>query len=384
MGRLLFERVGSNRKSVGYLGTLVSGPAYDAVVHGVDGHFTSANGRWIADAQLVSSDVDDRTGTGALLDLKYARGLHIQHKLELDYFDEDIDLDDAGFLRRNDYFGAQYVLSYNKPKATRYYEDVRGTVALRQEYNVSEGQVVDSGVFWRNSMVLPGRNTLKTALAYMPKRWEDVDSRGNGAYRTEDRWWADIQIATDSARKLSYSASIGALQENLGDWGYTAAAGVTYRPSDWLSFDLDVSYKHRRGWIVYQGGRNFGSYHARDWQTTVDVSWFIAPRHELRMSLQWVGVRADERGFFEVPVGDGELVSAPRTLPDHDFTVNILTTQLRYRWEIAPLTDLYLVYNLGNSLLRSGDSDFFDLFSDAFEDPIVENFVIKLRYRFGN
>ena len=102
------------------------------------------------------------------------------------------------------------------------------------------------------------------------------------------------------------------------------------------------------------------------------------------MSLQWVGVRADERGFFEVPVGDGDLVSAPPTLPDHDFTVNILTTQLRYRWEIAPLTDLYLVYNLGNSLLRSGDSNFSDLFSDVFKDPIVENFVVKLRYRFGN
>ena len=336
VARVLFESVGSSRKSVGYLGTLVSGPAYDAAVHGVDGHFTSANGRWIADAQLVGSDVDDRTGVGALLDLKYARGLHIQHKLELDYFDEDIDLDDAGFLRRNDYFGAQYVLSYNKPKATRYYEDVRGTVALRQEYNISEGQVVDSGVFWRNSMVLPGRNTLKTALAYLPKRWEDVDSRGNGAYRTEDRWWADIQIATDSARKLSYSASIGVLQENLGDWSYNGAAGVTYRPNDWISVDLDVRYKHRHGWIVYQGGRNFGSYHARDLQTTVDVSWFIAPRHELRMSLQWVGVRAADRGFFEVPVGDGELVPAPRTAPDHDFTVNILTTQLRYRWEIAP------------------------------------------------
>ncbi len=85
-----------------------------------------------------------------------------------------------------------------------------------------------------------------------------------------------------------------------------------------------------------------------------------------------------------MPVGDGDLASAPRTLPDHDFTVNILTTQLRYRWEIAPLTDLYLVYNLGNSLLRSGDSNFSDLFSDAFKDPIVENFVVKLRYRFGN
>ena len=31
--------------------------------------------------------------------------------------------------------------------ATRYFEDVRGTVTFRQEYNKSEGQVVDSGVF---------------------------------------------------------------------------------------------------------------------------------------------------------------------------------------------------------------------------------------------
>ena len=384
VGRLLYETVGANRTSVGYIGTLVKGSIYDAVVHGADAHFTSASGRWIADVQGMYSDVDDLTGYGALFDLQYTQTPNIQHKIELDYFDEDVDLNDLGFLRRNDYVAAQYVLSYDKAKGTHHLENIRGTVVLRQEYNISEGQVVDSGVFWRNSMILPGRNTLNTALAYLPKRWEDVDSRGNGAYRTDDRWWADIQIATDASRKLSYSASIGALQENLGDWTYSAAAGVTLRPSDWFSFDLDLRHKHRHGWVVYQGGRNFGSYHAREWQANLDVNWFIAPRHMLRMSLQWVGVRADERGFFEVPLGDGHLEPAPRTLPDHDFTVSILTTQVRYRWEIAPLTDLYLVYNLGNNLLQGGDPDFSDLFRDAFSNPIVENFVIKLRYRFGN
>ena len=228
--RALYENVGTNRKSLGYMGTLVSGPLYDSVVHGVDGHFTSANGRWIADLQLIASEVDDVSGSGALLDLRYSQSSRFQHKIEVDYFDEDVDLNDIGFLRRNDYIGAQYVFSYSNSTGTRYLKDILGTVVLRQEYNISEGQVVDSGVFWRNSMVLPGRNTLKTALAYMPRRWEDVDSRGNGAYRTEDRWWADVQIATDAGKELSYSASIGALQENLGDWTYTAAAGITYRP----------------------------------------------------------------------------------------------------------------------------------------------------------
>lgn len=384
VARILYESVGASRRSLGYIGTHVSGPIYDATVHGVDGHFTSASGKWIADMQLMSSDVDDRSGYGALFDLSYSQSPRIQHKIELDYFDEDVDLNDLGFLRRNDYAGAQYVLLYNNTKGTRHLKDIRGTVAFRQEYNVSKGQVVDSGVFWRNSMVLSGRNTLKTALAYLPKRWEDVDSRGNGAYRTEDRWWADIQITTDAGKKLSYSASIGALQENLGDWTYTAAAGVTYRPSDRFSLDLDLRYKRRDGWIVYQGGRNFGGYRAHDWQPSLNANWFMALKHQLRMSLQWVGVQADEQGFWAVPDGDGKLVPAQRTLPDHDFTVSMLTAQLRYRWEIAPLTDLYLVYNLGNTLPRDVGSGFSDLFRDAFSDPIVQSFVVKLRYRFGN
>jgi hypothetical protein len=353
-------------------------------VHGVDGHFTSANGKWIADAQLMASDVDDVTGYGALFDLGFSQSPRIQHKIELDYFDEDIDLNDSGFLRRNDYAGAQYIFLYNVPEATRHLTDIRGTVLFRQEYNVSKDQVVDSGVFWRNSVELPGFNTLRTALAYMPKRWEDIDSRDNGAYKTEDRWWADIQITTDAGKKLSFSASIGALQENLGDWTYTAATGVTYRPNDRFSLDLDLRYKHRDGWIVYQGGRNFGSYHGPDFQPSLDLSWFMASKHQLRMSLQWVGVKAEERGFFEVPAGDGKLEPAEPTLPDHDFTVSMLTAQIRYRWEIAPLTDFYLVYNLGNRLPPDPGSGMSDLFRDSFSDPILENFVAKLRYRFGN
>ena len=382
--RVLYESVGANRKSLGYIGTYVSGPLYDATVHGVDGHFTSGNRRWLADLQLVSSEVDDLTGYGALFDLRYFQRPAIQHKIEFDYFDQDIDLDDLGFLRRNDYAGAQYALLYSNSTGTRHLEDIQGAVVFRQEYNISKGQVVDSGVFWRNSMVLPGRNTLKTALAYMPERWEDVDSDGNGAYRTEDRWWGDIQIATDAGRKLGFSASIGALQENLGDWTYSAAAGVTYRPNDRLTLDLDLRYKHRNGWIVHDEDRNFGSYHGPDFQPSLNLDWFVARKHKLRFSLQWAGMRADERGYLAVPAGDGELVPTTRTLPDHDFTVSLLTVQLRYRWEIAPLTDFYLVYNMGNKLPKRSGLEYSNLFGEAFNDPIIENFVAKLRYRFGN
>ncbi len=382
--RIIYEHTGENRKALGYMGTLVSGPLYDAMVHGIDGHFTSGDGKWIADVQLIASDVDDTSGYGALLDVRYTQNQRIQHKFEFDYFDEDINLDDLGFLSRNDNAGFQYALLYTKPEGVGRLSDVRGAVVIRQHYNLSEGQLVDRGIFWRNSMVLPGRNTLRTALAYMPRRWEDVDSRGNGAYKVKGRWWADAQIGTDASKRFSYSASIGAYQENLGNWTIDAAAGVTFLPTNRLSLELDVRYRHHDGWVVYQGGRNFGSYRGSNWQPRVSMNWFLAPKHQIRVALQWVGVRADERGFWAVPPGNGALQPADRTSPDHDFTVSILTAQVRYRWEIAPLTDLYVVYNLGNTLPQDPGASFSDLFRDSFSDPVVENFVAKLRYRFGN
>ena len=178
--------------------------------------------------------------------------------------------------------------------------------------------------------------------------------------------------------------SAGGLQEHLGDWTYNLSAGVTFRPGDLVSVDLDIRYKRRNGWLVYQGARNFGSYSAIDWQPSLNINWFMAPGHQLKFSLQWVGVQAQADDFLAVPAGDGELVSVASTSASHNFTVSIVTAQLRYRWEIAPLTDLYLVYNRGNTLANQIDSKFTSLFKDALADPIVNSFVVKLRYRFGN
>ncbi|MEQ8690852.1 MAG: hypothetical protein RIC89_08450, partial [Pseudomonadales bacterium] len=63
--------------------------------------------------------------------------------------------------------------------------------------------------------------------------------------------------------------------------------------------------------------------------------------------------------------------------------VSRMTAQLRYRWEIGPLSDLFVVYTRGSNLPDRRDDDFGDLFADALDQPIVDVFVIKLRYRFG-
>ena len=383
VARFLYEDIDVGRRSLGYLGTAVSGPQYDAYVHSIDAHYTAPSGRVIADGELIMSDVDGEEGYGAIFDFLYAQRGNLRHKVELEYMDEEIDFNDLGFLGRNNYANARYIFLYNRQRLTESISNYRTTLVAEQQYNIDRGQVTNSGLYWRSSFVLPGRNTIRTAVAYLPESYEDIDSRGNGAYRVDERGYFDVGIATNAANMFSWSATVGTEQEHLGDWTVNASAGVTIRPSDSFLIELDVRYKKRRGWLVYQGGRNFGSYDGTEWQPSIDLNWFMAYNHQLKLSLQWAGVRAKENGFFAIPEGDGDLEPAERTRPDHDFTVSLLTVQLRYRWEIAPLTDLFLVYNLGNSLPNQFDSSFKDLFTDAFDDPIIDSFIAKIRWRFG-
>ena len=67
-----------------------------------------------------------------------------------------------------------------------------------------------------------------------------------------------------------------------------------------------------------------------------------------------------------------------------DFTLSQLTTQLRYRWEIAPLSDLFVVFTRGSNVPDRVDDSFDRLLRDALTDPVIDLFVVKLRYRFGN
>ena len=72
--------------------------------------------------------------------------------------------------------------------------------------------------------------------------------------------------------------------------------------------------------------------------------------------------------------------------------ISRLIAQLRYRWEIAPLSDLFVVYTRGANLANAYDLDdpfatprdsFGQLYGDALSDPLVDLLVVKLRYRFG-
>ena len=102
------------------------------------------------------------------------------------------------------------------------------------------------------------------------------------------------------------------------------------------------------------------------------MDYFISANQQLRFSLQWIGIVAEESEFWRVPTIPGRLL--PRTRPvsgNAEDTVSQMTSQLRYRWEIAPLSDICCLYPRQQSAYQDQD-DFGSLFQQAFNRPIID------------
>ncbi len=385
VARFLYEHVGAGRKSLGYIGTYVKNEYYDAIVHGVDAHYLSSTGKLQVDLQLLASDVDSVKGYGGLLDAQYTQRQGMVHTLRLDAQDDKLDINDLGFLRRNDNYGGYYGFNYTRSRGMKRLRTFSLDMSASYWEN-GEGEVTRYGFFVRPTFTFKNLFELRPEINYFPKRWDDLESEGYGSYRVDDRWVFDVAFGTDATKILSFSGRAGALQEQLSGWTYQGGLGFTFKPNQRFSLDLDLNYANRNGWLLNWAGPAFNTYKAADFQPRMAMDFFISARQQFRMTMQWAAIKAKEQVRYLLPPdGDGNLVPV-NTDPDgaRDFVINRMTLQLRYRWQIAPLSDLFVVYTRGSNVPDESVDDGFDkLFSNALTEPVIDYFVVKLRYRFG-
>jgi len=243
-----------------------------------------------------------------------------------------------------------------------------------------------TNVWYRNSRTFNDKNQLIVTGMYMLSGWDDRLSDGNGTFRVKDGLVGEIVYGTDTSRSLSTSIGLNTMPEALGEQSYTLKGGFTYKPSDRLSIDLDASYRISDNWLIHLTGPTMGTYRTKHFQPKLTADLFLTARQQVRFSLQWVGIKAKARDIYQVPAIDGDLIPliTDVTVPDYDFTISRITAQLRYRWEIAPMSDLFVVYTRGSNLPNQFTDSFGNLFQDAWTHPVIDRFVVKLRYRLGN
>lgn len=372
-------------RAVGLLATAVQHFDGDAYTVGFDSHYLTPNGKFKYDSQWFASNVDDEDdGFGGFVDLEYTFRRGVKQRFGFTWYDENVDINDLGFLGRNDVIQlrtAHTRTTSNISWARDNRFDIRGFAQKNKE-----GLFTGAGVFVENRTNFHNLSRLRLRIGWRSKYFDDLNSFDNGAFRINERLDGSIQFDSNDTRKLSYAMSLGGGEEKVDGniiWGWSE---LRWQPNDRFTLNVSAGMNDRDGWLLHQEDENMTSFASRQRDMQFSVEYFFSARQQIRASVQWVAIRAKENAFYRISPEPDDLIRVEKPPgPSDDFAISNIAFQLRYRWELAPLSDLFVVYT------KQGDQDldldrvsFPDLASQAWNDPLIDLLVVKLRYRFGS
>ena len=385
IARLLYEDTSSGgRRAIGWMGTNLSHPTIDATAHAVDMHYFSADNRFVIDTQIMHSNVDGKTGNGFLGDVAFRPRRGLQHGLRATYIDDTLDINELGFLTRNDQMNLDYNM-FNIESDVPGLRQRTTSIFISNQWN-TDGEPVRLGLFLNRGYNTLNNNTYDVSLRYFPERIDDRLGRGTGDFKVEGRYGLNLGFRTNPADKLAFNFDLNLDQDELGPARTGASARFTWRPNDRFSSDLRLDYTDREALLVHKGSGSYTSFESHQWAPQLEMNYFLNAWQQLRFTLQWTALKAFEDRFWQVDSQNLDFLQ-PVAKSDDDsdnFTISRLTFQARYRWEIAPLSDLFVVYTRGSNLPTDSFETFQDLLVQSWTDTIVDTLAIKLRYRFGS
>ena len=383
--RLLYENTDNgDTRSLGFISTLVTKPETNATVNAADFHYLSETGTWKADGQYIQSKTqEDGSGQGGFFDILYTPNKGKIHKLGTKIFDESMEINDLGFNRRNDL----KEISYNYTSVNTNSSRFRNT-----EFNVFfnygenfENQQISGWLGSKYNITLNNLNVIEGLILYSPKRYEDRESYGNGTFRIRPKTRLQFKYKTDPSKTISYEGSLTHQGQDYGGAKNEGEFEFTWFPKSNISFSAKLKYVDGGGgWLLHQQEKDFTSFFHQKWETDFKFNYFINAKQQLSLNLQWVGIQAQENDFYTIDAEKYKLnqISKPYAESDN-FSVSDLSIQIRYRWQIAPLSDVYFVLTKSGSNTAKYTS-FSNLAEDTFDNPLSDQIILKIRYRFGS
>ena len=371
-------------QSIGYLGALTDHHYGLHQSHLIDGEFRTADQQWQFDGQFYMSDAWDEQGYGQRVRAEYSPEAGVKHLFTIKHYDRQLRLNDLGYLRRNDLLNFHYGLHTPEVTDTEDYKSRDQGLWFDHRKNL-DGKTLQTRLGIWGVWTLNNLSQFNLTFNYTDSAWNDRKTRGYGAYRTNR--YANLWSRWRSDRSLPFSYGIAGWMRHAQLAGTIASIRpfIKYSPTDRINIDADIRYKMEDNWQIWGGDEDrINTFDAQQLDMTVKTTWIIDDSQELRIAMQWVGLTAEARDRYRIGL-DGSLEQSEVDELQESFAQADLALQVRYKYEFAPLSDLYLVYSRGGNAFESTyeDAQGFDgLFSDSLDGTIADQLTLKVRYRF--
>jgi hypothetical protein len=378
------------KQNLGFMATIVERPYLDreATVYGID-HNWRPTARWNVRTRVFGSDVEQagsrENDTGATLWADYEMDGGWRQQVIAMHFGNDLQINDAGYLSRNstNYLHWQVNRRFtNLAEASRYAsKDWR--LRFSTNYN-DHGQLGNHQVRVSRESRLRNGSYEYGQINVNSAGFNDLITRGNGVLWLPPNFNSFFEYNRPRKGNWSWRAELAARSGGLAgnsEVGFGAEFVPTYFVSDEFNLFVGAYADRTPDWLVWQEDNLIGSFVGRELSLDAGLNWTVGSKQELRVKLQAIGLKGRLRQGYRVQPGGDALAVAD---PIDDIDVQNLGFQIRYRYELAPLSYVYVVYGRGGFDSEPVDDGAGRLLRDSFRLRDDEQLLIKVSYRFEN
>ena len=340
---------------------------------------------------LLVSEKENQSGLGFRTQFVYLPTKFTKTSGSILYFEDDFKLNDFGYLQRNDWVHLGVGADVKKI-------DFDGSSAIKQvESGIDINYDADTNGN-SNPIRIDQRNeiTFKNTSAFK----FDFGFRSSGKNTTITRK-DEIYSYVKLKNKISITADYEAINYKFWtyDWRVSFDRGDKYDtwnskgnhkkffkiagsffPNNFIKINTQFKIREESEWLNWIDSNNLATYDLKQQTISIDLNWFKDNKHEIRLKSQFVALEADNprslysdvNGYLKQGINDVK-----------PFSKGVASFQLRYKYEIAPLSYLYLVYSKGGDdydeeINRSTSK----ILRNPWENPSDEIFSIKFRLRY--
>ena len=371
--------------NIGYLVTYTDRPDIDrdAIVQAMDyGYFVNED--VTLKGQVMHSEVSQegeaQSDVAGWFDLGQQFSENWEHSFVASYYGEDFEVNDLGFLPRNNLVSLQYDNSLKSHDFSddSAFQEHQMTASVFYEENM-EGLILNSSLRFRDAWFFKDSSWGQWVLTLEDKAQDDLITRGNHVLNLDQGAELDLLYFGDSSGKLRYHLHATFYDRMVAGNGYMLHAHPSYYFSDNYVLSLGLWYTKADDWLVWQQDNRLNSFKRNELNTNVELNATIDEKQQLTFRLQWVALAAEGQDAYRVD-SNGELSLLNEEV--NDFSVSDTAIQLRYRYEIAPLSNIYLVYSRGGRTSLNEEKPFSSLFTPGWDARDGDNISLKVRYQF--
>ncbi len=377
-----------SKQNLGLMATFVDRPFLDrrATTMGID-HDWKPTARLNIRSRLFGSDVDapdeQARDIGFTLWADYEMDRGWRQQVIAMHFGDELEINDAGYLSRNnlDYLHWQVNRRFTElPKESRYAsKDWRWRVSTMHS---DTGQRLSHQFRMSRESRLRNGSYEYAQINVNSAGIDDLILRGNGFVNKPPNFNSYFEYDRPRKGHWGFHAEAELFSGGLSGnrrVGYWFDVEPRYFVNDAFNLYLGVSTSRNPDWLVWQRENLIGSFDRRMAELSAGFNWTLTNRQELRLKLQAIGLDAGLRQAYRVDAAGNAQHSAE---PVDDFVVRNLGVQLRYRFELAPLSYLYVVYGRGGYREETTSDDAGGQLGDSFSLRDDEQLLVKFSYRF--